>query len=83
MSFSQIKIKAEDQGRPPRLFTEIPFLVILRDINDNPPKFSPPANLTLSVGEETERVRVGFVNIATDADGPDHSETCYYIYGEL
>ena len=38
----------------------------------------------LSVGEETKDVKVGDVNIATDADhDPANKIICYYVYGEI
>ncbi|KAL8565515.1 hypothetical protein ACOMHN_049491 [Nucella lapillus] len=78
----QITLKAEDQGSPTKLSKEVDFIVFLRDINDNPPKYPPPATLTLSVEEEVKNKAFGLVNVATDADSdPQNKIICYYLYG--
>ncbi|XP_076459464.1 cadherin-23-like isoform X2 [Babylonia areolata] len=78
----QINLRAQDQGELVSLTTVIPFIVYLRDKDDNSPQFAPGAVLDLSVQEMAADVPVGFVNISTDIDrDPENRVACYYLYG--
>ena len=82
LSHLQLRLRAQDNGSP-QLSSVIPFEVIVRDIDDNPPEFHDPKQVTFQVHEEASGVTVGYVNVSQDKDpDPANQIAFYYLYGE-
>ena len=64
-------IGARDNGQQSQFAVPVPLVIILHDVNENPPMFNPPS-YNNTIGEDT---RVGTVVVTVNASDPDSGDT--------
>ena len=76
-------MRAYDKGTP-SYDDRITLTIEIQDVDDNPPYFDRelyPAPYTISILEDTKKLNMANLGIASDPDIQNNSRICYYIVG--
>lgn len=82
----QLLVRATDRGVPRNYSTDLTLTVLVKDVNDEKPKFDRtlyPTPYPVAVAEESDSACAGNISIAKDNDiNFNFTIICYYIYGQ-